>query len=56
MFSPGANLRGLDQFDQASARDTAARLSKLEKARRQKEIDAAVASGVVIVGIAPPKH
>jgi hypothetical protein len=56
MFSPGATLRGLDQFDQASSRDTAARLSKIEKARRQKEIDAAVASGVVIVGISPPKH
>ena len=56
MFSPGATLRGLAQFDQASSRDNAARLSKLEKARRQKEIDDAVASGVVIVGIAPAKH
>jgi hypothetical protein len=55
MFSPGATLRGLDQYDQASARDTAARLAKLEKVRRQKEIDAAIASGVVTVGIEPAK-
>ncbi len=36
MFSPNATLRGLDAYDSASAKDTAARLSKLEKARRQK--------------------
>jgi hypothetical protein len=55
MFSPGANLKGLDAYDKASARDTAARLQKLEQAKRQKEIDAAIASGVVTVGIAPAK-
>ena len=55
MFSP-APLKGLDKFDQASAKDQADSLAKLEKARRQKEIAAAVASGVVTVGIAPAKH
>ena len=56
MFSPGATLRGLDAYDKPSARDTAARLQKLEKDRRQKEIDAAITSGVVTVGIEPKKH
>ena len=56
MFSPGAALTGLDQFDTASAKDQANILAKAEKARRQKEIDAAVASGVVTVGIAPARH
>jgi hypothetical protein len=55
MFSP-APLKGLDKFDVAAAKDGSASLAKLEKARRQKEIDAAVASGVVTVGIAPAKH
>ena len=56
MFSPGAALTGLDQFDTASAKDHQATIERLEKARRQREIDAAVASGVVTVGIAPRKH
>jgi hypothetical protein len=55
MFSP-APLRGLDKFDVAAAKDSAATLAKLEKARRKKEIDAAEASGVVTVGIVPRKH
>jgi hypothetical protein len=55
MFTP-APLKGLDNFDTASAKDQQATLAKLEKARRQKEIDAAVASGVVTVGIAPARH
>jgi hypothetical protein len=55
MFSP-APLKGLDKFDQASAKDVAATLAKAEKARRLKEIQADEASGVVTVGIAPRKH
>jgi len=55
MFSP-APLKGLDKFDQVAAHDREATIAKLEKARRQKEIDDAVASGVVTVGIAPARH
>ena len=54
MFAP-APLKGLDKFDAVAARDREATTAKLEKARRQKEIDDAVASGEVTVGIAP-KH
>ncbi len=55
MLSP-APLKGLDKFDTAAAKDSAATLAKAEKARRQKAIDDAVASGVVTVGIAPARH
>ena len=55
MFAP-APLKGLDKFDKVAAHDREATIAKLEKARRQKEIDDAVASGVVTVGIAPARH
>ena len=48
-----APLKGLDKFDAVANKERDKNIAKAEKAQRQQEIDAAVASGVVDVGIAP---
>ena len=55
LLSP-APLKGLDKFDQVANKTRQDIIAKAEKARRQKEIDPAIASGVVTVGIEPKKH
>jgi hypothetical protein len=54
MFGPSP-LKGIEKFDVVADKIKSDIVAKAEKENRQKEIDAAVASGVVDVGIAPPK-
>jgi len=54
LFGPNT-LEGLEKTDQVLNRIEKENIAKAEKAARQREIDAAVASGVVTVGIAPAK-
>ncbi len=54
VFTP-APLKGLDKFSEAADRTRAQELARQEKVIRQREIDAAVKSGVITVGIAPSK-
>jgi preprotein translocase subunit SecF len=48
-------LAGLDKTDQVLNRIQQEQMTKAEKQARQREINAAEATGVVQVGIAPPK-
>ena len=48
-------LKGLDKTDQVLTRIDKERTEKAEKLLRQRDIDAAEATGVVTVGIAPKK-
>jgi hypothetical protein len=54
MFGPSP-LKGLDKFDAVADKIKADIVAKAEKENRQKAIEAAEASGVVTVGIAPRK-
>jgi len=54
MFGPSP-LKGIEKFDVVADKIKTDIVAKAEKENRQKEIDAAVASGVVEVGITPPK-
>ena len=48
-------LKGLDRTDQVLNRIDKERTEKAEKLLRQRDIDAAVATGVVTVGIPPAR-
>jgi hypothetical protein len=54
LFGPNP-LAGLDKTDEVLNRIQKEQMAKAEKANRQRQIDAAEASGVVEVGIAPAK-
>ncbi len=54
IFGPSP-LAGLEKFDAAADKAMAQEVAKRQKTRRQQEIDAAVKSGVVTVGILPAK-
>jgi hypothetical protein len=54
MFGPSP-LKGIEKFDVVADKIKGDIVAKAERENRQKEIDAAVASGVVEVGITPPK-
>ncbi len=54
MFTPSPT-KGLDKFSEAADRAMAQELAKRSKDAKRQEIDAAVKSGVVTVGIIPPK-
>jgi hypothetical protein len=55
MFGPSP-LKGIEKFDAVADKIKADIIAKAEKENRQKAIDAAVATGVVDVGIPPKKH
>jgi hypothetical protein len=54
LFGPSP-IPGLEKTDLVLNRIRDANIAKAEKAARKQEIDAAEASGVVQVGISPPK-
>jgi hypothetical protein len=54
MFGPSP-LKGIEKFDPVADKIRNDIISKAEEQNRQREIHAAEASGVVEVGIAPPK-
>ncbi|HWY61891.1 MAG TPA: hypothetical protein VNW15_08335 [Rhizomicrobium sp.] len=54
MFGPSP-LKGIEKFDAVADKIKADIIAKAEKENRQKAIEAAEATGVVDVGIAPPK-
>ena len=54
-FLFGVNLGGLDKADDVLNRIEKENIAKAEKASRQQAIHDAEATGVVEVGIAPPK-
>ena len=55
MLSP-APLKGIDKFDKVADKVRQEQIDKAEKIKRQKEIEAAEATGVVTVGLSRPKH
>jgi hypothetical protein len=54
-FLFGVNLGGLDKADEVLNRIEKENIAKAEKASRQQAIHDAEATGVVEVGLAPPK-
>jgi hypothetical protein len=55
MFDP-APLKGLDKYEEVVMKTRKAEIAKAEKQKHDAELKAAIASGVVMVGIIPPKH